>query len=271
MPANPASADARGVADERRRLMAAATPATAAMLAGPERSGTVVHSGADAAYLHLSDGGCLAVLGVHARAVPCGLRTALTTLDLPHGAVGIVGSDTLRIADLELRVGRYVDAGVPALPSDATDGLPTITDHPAVRAVADELPAAALAALREGDPACVADLLGRGSGLTPVGDDVLCGYLATAVAAGNAAATTAVAEEITHLAHRRTTALSAQLLACAVDGDVLPEFAALVRSLPDPGRATAALAALVAVGHTSGAGLALGLTLAPIHSGRTNR
>lgn len=248
--------------------MAAATPSTVAMLAGPERSGTVVHSGADAAYLHLADGGCLAVLGVDARAVPCGLRTALATLDLPHGAVGTVGSGTLRVAGLEVRVGRLVDARVPTLPPAAPDGVAAITDHPSVRAVAEELPTTALTALRDGDPSCVVDLLGRGSGLTPVGDDVLCGYLAAAVAAGTTAATTAIAGEIARLAHRRTTALSAQLLACATRGEVLPEFAALVRTLPDPGPA---LASLVAVGHTSGAGLALGLTLAPIHSGRTNR
>lgn len=276
--------------DGRHRLMAAATPATAAMLAGPPRSGTVVHSGADAAYLHLADGGCLAVLGAGARAVPCGLRTSLPTVDLPHGTVGTVGSDALWIAGLEVRVGRRVDAGVPALPVAAPHRVALVAEHPSVRAVAAELPDTALGALRAGDPACVVDLLGRGSGLTPVGDDVLCGYLATAVAAGTTAATTAIAARVAQLAHRRTTALSAQLLACATAGEVLPEFAALVRRLSDPGSGPradpgsgpradpgdgqnpdAALAALVAVGHSSGAGLALGLTLAPTHRGRTNR
>lgn len=250
----------------RRPVAAAATPGTAALLAGAARSATVVHSGADAAYLQLPDGGCVAVLSVTARAVPCGLRTTLPTIDLPQGATAVVGDDLLRTDDLEVRVGRLVDAAVPPLPDPTYAGLTTVRDHPAVRAVRAELPDAALRHLAAGDAGAATDLLGRGSGLTPVGDDVLCGYLATAVAAGRTSATATVADEVARLAPRRTTALSAQLLACAISGDVLPEFAALVCGLADP---APALDELVRVGHTSGAGLALGLTLAPITAGRT--
>lgn len=245
---------------------AAATHATAAVLAGPSRPARVVHSGADAAYLQVDDGHCVAILAARARAVPCGLRTDLPGLDVPLGAVATVGSGSLRLAGMTLRVGRLVDAGVPRPPTVPAAAVAAIADHPAVRAVRAELPDHAIAHLRDGDPRAVAALLGRGPGLTPVGDDVLCGYLATAVATSCTAATTAVTDEVTALAPQHTTALSAELLACAVRGEVLPEFATLLRTLPEPG---AALAELVTVGHTSGAGLALGLTLAPIPSGRT--
>ena len=52
----------------------------------------------------------------------------------------------------------------------------------------------------------------------------------------------------------RTTLLSATLLDCALHGEVLPEFAAYVAALGTPAE-DAAASALMAIGHTSGAGL----------------
>jgi hypothetical protein len=122
---------------------------------------------------------------------------------------------------------------------------------------AAELPTTALDALRTGDPAVVGALLGRGSGLTPLGDDVLCGWLATSRLLEDPARPAAAAEAL-RLARARTTPFSAELVACAVEGEVIPEFGRLLAAL---GRGTGvddALAALLRVGHTSGAGLALG-------------
>lgn len=101
-------------------------------------------------------------------------------------------------------------------------------------------------------------LIGRGPGLTPLGDDLLAGWLALHRAAG--VATPDVDDVVRTRAHR-TTLLSATLLDCAVQGEVLPEFAAWVRALgtPDAPRRAAALSA---VGATSGAGLLHGAHLA---------
>nr|WP_253945199.1 DUF2877 domain-containing protein [Nocardioides sp. zg-DK7169] len=97
-------------------------------------------------------------------------------------------------------------------------------------------------------------MVGVGDGLTPYGDDVLCGWLAAHRAAG--VATPEVDDAVRALAHR-TTLLSATLLDCAVRGEVLPEFAAWLRALGTPGEPAAA-ATLASIGHTSGLGLLRG-------------
>ena len=80
----------------------------------------------------------------------------------------------------------------------------------------------------------MAALVGRGDGLTPYGDDVLCGWLAMHRAAG--VETPDVDEAVReHLS--RTTLLSATLLDCAIHGEVIPEFAAYVAALGTPDEA----------------------------------
>jgi hypothetical protein len=104
----------------------------------------------------------------------------------------------------------------------------------------------------------VADLVGRGPGLTPLGDDVLAGWLVTRVAAG--APDAAVADAVRR--HRgATTALSSTLLDCALRGEALPELRAWLTALGTAGEPPAA-EALVGVGATSGSGLLAGATLA---------
>ncbi len=110
-------------------------------------------------------------------------------------------------------------------------------------------------------PDDVARLVGRGDGLTPLGDDVLCGWLAMHRAAG---VETPDVDAAVHENRDRTTLLSATLLDCAVAGEVLPEFAAYVSALGTP-EEPATAAALASVGHTSGAGLLYGAQLALTH------
>ena len=93
-------------------------------------------------------------------------------------------------------------------------------------------------------------LLGRGPGLTPLGDDVLAGWFATRAALGTPDAVLAGA------VRRRlgvTTLLSATLIDCAIRGEVLPQLGAWLAA-PAP----ATRDALLAVGATSGAGLMTG-------------
>ncbi len=93
--------------------------------------------------------------------------------------------------------------------------------------------------------------VGYGGGLTPLGDDVLCGWLAVLVATDRL--TDEVAAAVRDVLDR-TTVLSATLVECALHGEVLPEFAAYVAALGTPAEA-GATRALTSIGHTSGAGL----------------
>ena len=108
------------------------------------------------------------------------------------------------------------------------DGVLHLDDHPLVVGRLVDVTVPRLA--RSGGPGAidVASLVGRGDGLTPYGDDVLCGWLAVHRAAG--IATPEVDTAVRGL-WDRTTLLSATLLDCAMHGEVIPEFAAWVAAL----------------------------------------
>lgn len=188
----------------------------------PDGPVQVLHRGPDAVYVDLG-GWCVGVVGFRATAVPCALRTSLGTLPAVAGAG--IRSGVLHLDDTPLSIGRLVDVSVPSLPG---------------RRLGAELAAAE-----------VEGLVGRGDGLTPYGDDMLCGWLAVHRAAG---LETPVVDATVRSLLSRTTLLSATLLDCAMHGEVIPEFAAFLAALgtPDEGARADALAA---VGHTSGRGL----------------
>ena len=110
-------------------------------------------------------------------------------------------------------------------------------------------------------PDDVARLVGRGDGLTPLGDDVLCGWLAIHRAAGVETPEVDAAVR----AHRdRTTLLSATLLDCALARRGAPRVRGVRRRARHPRRAGRGDRP-GAVGHTSGAGLLYGAQLALTH------
>ncbi|MBZ5737261.1 DUF2877 domain-containing protein [Nocardioides mangrovi] len=190
-----------------------------------------MHRGRDAVYLDVA-GRCVGVVGRRATAVPSALRTTLDALDVT--AASLAGG-VLHLDGEPLVVGRIVDVSVPSLPGVVIG--------------------AAVAAPPPGE---VAAMIGRGDGLTPYDDDVLCGWLAVHRAAG--IATPDVDAEVRAHLHR-TTLLSATLLECAMHGEAIPEFAAWLAAPDDPDRT----AALAAVGHTSGRGMLQGARAA-LHS-----
>ena len=108
------------------------------------------------------------------------------------------------------------------------------------------------------DAASVASLVGRGEGLTPLGDDVVCGWLAAHRGAGTP--TPEVDDAVRRLLPRTTT-LSASLLVCALAGEVADPVRDYLRSLGTTG-ADGARARLESFGHSSGVGLAHGIDLA---------
>lgn len=204
----------------------------------------VLHASATALYVDL-DGWCLGLVSAAATRVPCALWSTLPDLAPLLGRPVSVSDGTLVIGDEPVRIGRLVDPRATTVgrhgersserPRPMTSGLDLPDDG---RLTADH----------------VADLLGRGPGLTPLGDDVVAGWLATRAALGrpDAAVTDAVRQRL-----GATTLLSATLLDCAIRGEVLPQLGAWLVD-PTPGTAEA----LLAVGATSGAGLMTGAALA---------
>ena len=180
----------------------------------------VVHRGPDAVYVDVA-GRCVGVVGSRATAVPCALRSTLDRL--PDVARASVRGGVLHLGEEPVVVGRLVDVTVPRLPLTGTPG-----------------------------PVDVAALVGRGDGLTPYGDDVLCGWLAVTRAAG--LETPEVDAAVRELAST-TTLLSATLLDCAMAGEAVPEFVAWLAG-------TGPVEAVERIGHSSGRGLLEGARLA---------
>ncbi len=130
-----------------------------------------------------------------------------------------------------------------------------------VAPVADRGLGAALAAGdRERAHSAAQALIGEGEGLTPFGDDVVAGALAALVLLGARALAAAVAG-VLDIARGRTTALSAALLRHAARGEVPAPIGRLLTALAGRGDPSAALAAVLAVGHSSGRGLAHGVRI----------
>ena len=263
-----------------RTYVAAAAPLwVRERLAGPMRDVTVVHAGRHAVYVAVADDvapRCIGLLSRSSSMVPCGLRTTLTDLSALTGANGPLaagdvvsaGAGILSIGSVDVGIGRTVDLSAPRLDPFAAGTMATrLRGMVAGRLAAaqSELPSVALTSLGQGDPAVVPMLLGRGSGLTPVGDDVLAGWLATTKAAQSESGP--MASEVARLSANATTLLSATLLDRASAGDVLPEFGRLLLDLrmPFAGRLGDDVELMLAIGHTSGAGLLLGSLLAFDH------
>ena len=156
---------------------------------------------------------------------------------------GVDGRAVARLADV-LRSHGGVDA---LLPHDAVDRLAT--------------------GLASGDAAgAVSPLLGLGTGLTPAGDDLVAGALASLRALGSPAADQ-LGAAVRALARAATTRLSAALLEAADVGALVPEAAGVLRALAGGEDVETAADRLVALGHTSGWHLAAGLLVGVTHAG----
>lgn len=235
--------------------------------------GRVLHTGADAIYF-TSHADVIGITSRHATAIPCTISTRLETV---HELFGIarppqvgddvtIGSGSVSLGDAEIRIGRFVDYRMHRLPSAAVttmrDRLIAATGESSQVA---EIEPSVLDILRTTPVDALPSLLGLGSGLTPFGDDVVCGMLAALLASEDSCALD-VRDAVLRLAPHRTTALSATLLRRASKGDVLPAFADLVRALQDdPDHISTSIAQLLSIGHTSGAGMLLGLRIALDH------
>jgi hypothetical protein len=253
-----------------------AAPAGAArLLGGAPRLVRVVALTTTAAYLATGDPAVPALcLGTReAVRLPCSLVFSAAGPDGPFagwrvGQTGVAGDGGVRVGGRWWRVARWwrparsgpIDAAPGAL-SAAAAALARLPDPlDADAGMAAERLVAALRAGADPRPA-VHGLLGRGPGLTPLGDDVLAGALVTVrtFAGGSAAPLTAA---VAVAAPTRTTLVSAALLAHAARGECVTALAGLLGAVAQ-GAAGAdlarAAAAVTAIGHTSGAGLVRGV------------
>lgn len=236
--------------------VAAALPVTPVLLR-PRRLVTVAAVTDQAVYVKTDDVDCPAICLTTSRAVrvPCALilkdGTPLPGLRIDD--TGLLGGGELTLGRMAYRPSRWWRPARPrTVAGRLSDTHPPPLDPGTSAAVARFTRALATDAPLAGP---VAALLGRGPGLTPLGDDVLAGALVALMAAGSPAGPRLAAEVMT-AAFRRTTFVSAALLWHAARGECIPELAALLTGMPG------AAEALLRVGHTSGAGLAHGVRAA---------
>ncbi len=227
-------------------LDASCSVLAAPLLDGPVRQLPVLGAGPAALYLD-AGASVVAVLSDHAVQLPRSVRVATASL------TGLRPDASVRVGDGALSwlsggravrvrvVRRWLPGRVPSV-APRGERVRELTAAVAVPAVE------------------VAELLGRGPGLTPSGDDVLAGHLLGCRAFGIAGEP--LRRSVLALATTRTTALSADLLRLAAEGWCIPQAAAIIAALgrerPDP----TALQALIGVGSSSGSALAAGIAAA---------
>ena len=223
------------------------------VLAGPVRRATVVAAGPAATYLTV-DEDLIALVAPRGVRLPC---AAVLVGEGPPPDPDDLTVGEGRVWARERPVGtvrRWFDPRVrlSAVDPEAVAGLAAEVH---VRPAPDPaVPDAAVAALADDPVGAVDDLVGRGGGLTPAGDDLLAGCLA-AVRARGVPMADALGRAVRQQARGRTSRLSAALLAAADQGAVVPEAAAALRGRPGAARR------LLGLGHTSGWYLAAGLVV----------
>ncbi|MFI0484576.1 DUF2877 domain-containing protein [Actinomadura sp. 9N215] len=295
----------------------AASLALRPLLDPPRRAARVIAVFPSALYLEMRGGPeprVLAVVTSDANRLPNSVVVVATRREQPfrsirEGGEAWVGDGRVEAGPLQVRVRRWWDpspvlgpmhaaalaGGVRALEAELT-GAGTLTgagpaggglgDHPDPVALAECCAAGDLAGAVE----AAERIVGLGPGLTPSGDDILCGLLVSlrcvgdAVRHGQARSLRGgdpphppvrsahegvwladwLGAAVTADAGTRTTALAATLLHCAAAGGAGAEVAAVLRCVaghepPDSPAIGQAVRRLLAVGHTSGVDLAHGV------------
>jgi len=268
------------------------------LLRGPLRPATVISIFPTAIYLRTDpplssergrveaptrrQSGVVAILTSDASRLPLGAILHRPSTDRPlissRGPLhAFLGEGRITVGPLTVRASGWWDPR-PRLPSVHPALLPegmrelraTVSErmHSPVRDVPVKLCGqlgALRAALRRNDVTsalrAAQRMIGLGPGLTPAGDDLLCGMLAGLTLLGHPQADR-IGAGILALAPGRTTDLSLSLLRHATLGQVNSELGSVIQALAGTGRLPGALQRLFAVGHTSGIALGLGLSAA---------
>ncbi len=257
------------------RWPAAVSPLTAAALQAEPRRARVLAALPTALYLHLPERheAVLPVLASDALRLPTGLRlgqpAAAVRWGVEQGDEVVVGAGSVRLPGAELvavrawRPARVPDPQVLVAAADlrsTLSALDPVTGAAVLRELARDVAMAALRAQPGRVVRLVRGILGAGRGLTPSGDDALCGVLLGLRAVGAVSAGRQV-EVAVRAGLEATTSLSASLLCAAADGHAVPEVVTAVEAAArgDEAATTRALPAVLAIGHSSGADLLAGL------------
>ena len=218
-----------------RRAGAVVSVSLAPLVDGPRQELEVVHRTSSA--WQLADvKGCVVACVTFEGAVR--LPHAISVALAPRAASLVVGGGTLSWDDQPLPIVRWWRPGRPYQP----------TLRQRVRA-----------GVAVGFARRWRDTLGRGEGLTPYADDVICGTLATLQAACHPLAADVSVEIAATRLEDHTTAASAGLLRQAAARWCLDEVSAVLAAQATGLGVAAADAALRRVGHSSGRGLAEGI------------
>ncbi|GAB3067332.1 hypothetical protein GCM10027053_33730 [Intrasporangium mesophilum] len=225
-------------------LPASVSPLVAAAVSGRARPCRVLAAFPTCVYLDLgAHDRVLAVLAADAVALPIGLhltaRSEQVSWGVEPGHEVVVGAGRVHLPGLDIVAARIrrPERVRPAPWAASRSGLgtlltarhdPELTGHAMLAELAHELASNALAGrpVDEG----VRGLVGAGRGLTPSGDDVLCGVLLTLAAVDDERASRALAALRTSVGAcvRSTTSLSAALLVAAATGYAVPDVVRLV-------------------------------------------
>ena len=240
-------------------------------LGGPRRDARVLAPFPTALYLALDrHHEVLPVLTRDALALPTALRVPHVAdalrWNVEQGDVVEVGGGSVRLPGMRLSTGRvWHPAPVrPVSPAARArcavpTGLVGEAVSQALRGLAADLTAAVITGhdLRPG----LRGLVGAGAGLTPSGDDAVCGVLLALRALGVLDDRFDRLVAAVEQALPTTTSISASLLVAAADGYALPDVVRLVGAAVTgrPRELAGTLPAVLAVGHSSGADLVAGL------------
>ena len=213
-------------------LPAAVSPLVAGEVAGAARRCRVLAAFPTCLYVGLgTHERVLAVLASDAVALPIGLRLALPSTEIRWGVepgdLVVVGEGRVRLPRADVVAARLSrPSRVRPLPRGA--GVAALPEPGLLGDLAHDLTTAALA-VRPVDPG-VRGLIGVGRGLTPSGDDALCGVLLTLSVVDRPEARAALSSVRTAVRHVLpwTTSLSAALLVAAGTGYAVPDVARLV-------------------------------------------
>ncbi|WP_246178810.1 DUF2877 domain-containing protein [Actinomadura decatromicini] len=284
----------------------AASLALRPLLDPPRRAARVIAVFPSALYVEMRGGPeprVLAVVASDAHRLPNSVVVAATRREQPfrsvrEGADAWVGDGRVEAGPLHVRVRRWWDPA-PVLgtmrPAALGHGVRTLEAAFAAAGMTggglsghpdpDVLAACCAAGDLAGAVEAAERIVGLGPGLTPSGDDILCGLLVSLRLVGGAvrhgrtglgwgddpshspvrSAHKAVwladwlGAAVTADAGTRTTALAATLLHCAAAGGAGAEVAAVLRCVAGHEPPGAAVRRLLAVGHTSGTDLAHGV------------
>ncbi|MFF3668965.1 DUF2877 domain-containing protein [Microtetraspora malaysiensis] len=265
----------------RTQIGGAASIALRPALESPRRPARVLAAFPLAVYLEVRseyEPHVIALVSGEAARLPNAVVVAAPLARLPLGDECWVGEGSIGLGGVGIRVRRWWDPAPPlgsAEPSRLTRALAhldDICDHSQRRPGLDVAGAPGLLAsgclagsLVDGIVAAER-LLGLGPGLTPSGDDMLCGLLVALRHLGLAAGAPRaiwladwLAAAVTYDARTRTTPISATLLHCAARGQAGSEVLGVLRAIAGHQPLDPAAHRLLSLGHTSGADLAWGI------------